>query len=148
MSNLPYLCDFRVVVHTWDFDVDQSTQEKIEWEKSQIEILKVETWSHGFNFLSKTGRTINFIMNQRDPSSPQRAINMEYGHELLNESIVQDIVDSYVKPTGEKFFEIVGKLHEFTTGPNHEGEYDSETDVSEIEFQELLEEDICWLFKR
>jgi hypothetical protein len=149
MSDLPYLCDFRVIIHTWDFEFDRSTQEKIEWEKSQIEILKVETWSQGFNFISKTKRNTDFIMKSRDPASPLRLSKAEYGNDIIRtDDILKSIVDDTIKPSGERFYEIIGKLYEYTHGPNHENEYDSETEVGDIEYQELEESDISWLFKR
>lgn len=150
MSKMPYICDFRFIIHVWDTEVDPLTQEVVEWTSPMHEDFMLETWRAGFNFLSKEEKE-NFqkiFTNRRERGDPIASEMADYGKEsLANSDTISHIIEAYIKPKGEKFFEVTGKLHEHCY-QDYEGDWDCETEVSDVEFQEVDEKDIDWLWKK
>jgi hypothetical protein len=68
----------------------------------------------------------------------------EYGKEILQEGdLINSIINDDIKAEGDKYFEVSGTLHEYTSRCGEYGdEYDSETEIENLKFQEVAEEDV------
>ena len=143
MSNLPYLCNFRAIVHTYECG---------------NEVLDLSTWTDGFTFRStkqyeKDKNDLSKYLNHSSDiqilEGSQSYYNdgmtgaTEYGKEILeNGDMVSRIIEGDIKPDDEEhYYEIIGKLH-YHSFQNYEGEWDGDDDVTEIRFQELSKEDV------
>ena len=152
MSKLPYLCDFRFVIHVWITEKDPITKEEFDWSKPSYELFMEETWCKGFNFLPKKLPSKVFMFDETSRTNPIASRKAEYGMEILgNGELIDNIIEAYLKlklkPNEEKYYEVVGKIHEYTW-QCYEGDWDSECEVSAIKFQELDEKDINWLWDK
>ena len=155
MSDLPYLCHFRIIIHiwktakyddvetleiqTWTNSEDFMFRNKKQFEKDQKKILLLgRTETKGDNKIKFLKGTLDYITNTRPDE--------DTGYEHLKDSdIIQRIIDHDIKPEGDKYYEITGKLH-FSSFPTYYGDWDSDEDVSDIKFQEIAEEDVDeWL---
>jgi hypothetical protein len=143
MSRLPYICHFRAIVHTFE-----------DWN----EVFDVATWVDGFemrsikqyekdkNDLSKylnDSQSIQMIDGFQSYLNDNTMSAIDYGKEILDDSdMISRIIECDIEPDKEEhYYEIIGKLHYYSF-QNYEGEWDSEDDVSDIQFQELAKEDV------
>lgn len=143
MSRLPYLCNFRIILHTYE---------------REHEVFDISTWVEGFEFrsLQQFENDKNFLFkwlnhpgNIKMEEGLKRYINdklisgSEYGKDIIESgNIIHHIIESYINPDDkDHYYEVIGKLY-FASYQNHEGEWDSDDEVDDIIFQELSKEDV------
>jgi hypothetical protein len=154
MSDLPYLCHFRIIIHIWKTDKydDDETLEiqtwtnsedfifrgKKQFEKDQKDLLYWLKQSEGNDKIKFSKGTLDYITNTRPDE--------DTGYEHLNDSdLISRIIEGDIKVQGNKYYEITGKLH-LSFAQDYWGEWDCEEDVSDLKFQEIAEEDVDeWL---
>lgn len=150
---LPYLCDFRFFIHIWKTE-----------EFDDHEVLYLETSSNNFilrskekfekdksnlnGYLFNVSRGLNLPENIKFSEGMHMYLNggslraEEYGKELLSDGdLIQTIIKDDIKAEGDKYFEVSGTLHEFTSR-DYWGEYDSDYEIENLNFQEVAEEDV------
>lgn len=129
MSNLPYLCNFRAIVHTWKED-----------DSVFHEVLHIDTWNTDFIFLSKDNtKTLSKLL---DPHKERKQHSTEYGAELLNEMDVEYFFpDKFEFSKESKFYEILGQINEHTSC-DYWGEWDSEYETENLKIQEVCEKNL------
>lgn len=154
MSDLPYLCHFRIIIHirkTDKYDDDET--------------LEIQTWADYEDFMfrskkqfEKDKKDLSYWLKQSEGSDKIKfskgthgylkttLSNSEIGEDLLKDSdIIERIIEHDIKPKGDKYYEITGKLH-FSSFQTYYGDWDCDEDVSNLKFQEIAEEDVQeWL---
>jgi hypothetical protein len=153
MSRLPYICNFRAIVHVWQEDPDGDGRTM--WHPFAHEVFDLATWTDGFEFrslkqyekdkfdLSKyLNSEIQMVEGEDSFRNDGMMSAVDYGKEIIeNGDIIHSIIEGDIKPDGERYYEIIGKLH-FHSYRGYDGEWDSEEDLSEIKFQELAQNDV------
>jgi hypothetical protein len=134
MSKLPYLCHFRAIVHVWNNIVEDV-------EDPGDEVLQLTTWVDSFEFRSKEQfEERKKILSLEDVHDKLYA--KDYGKEIIDDSdIILGIIEKYIKPEGDKYYEIIGKIHLFSS-QNYYGEWENEDDTSDVRIQEIIQEDV------
>lgn len=155
MSHLPYMCHFRTIIHVWQEDPDG--EGRTMWHPFAYESFDLVTWTDTFEFrcikqyekdkkdLSKYldhPSNIQLVEGSDSYLNDKTLSSCDYGKEMIESGdIISRIIEDDIKPEGEKYFEIIGKFH-FHSYQNYEGEWDGDDDVSELQFQEIAEEDV------
>lgn len=155
---MKYLCDFRLILHTWTDEPDGT-----EWTTPQHEVMNSDVWDSRFLFRSKKqkeedSKSLSFWLDASRESDKIKFIedtnahayynvksmrSIDYAAECIKDyNIASLIVENDLKDSkGEKYYEIIGKLVE-ESWTDYWGECDSDFDVEDIQIQEIDEKDV------